>query len=1071
MHVPPPISHPPDLCMDGAVPAWLRQPPQTEQLLTCLADVLSTITRRDGKSATAQENTDPTPSMKRERETEDTVNDDCLTPESDTNTQKAFLNDLCLYLLSEKQYGEVGDASKVPLLLPFLPKGRNQKAKSIFLKLARRPYWRRKLLIPLLRHWRGKGESGYSFLYTLLLNCITDVIGEELLSPEFFLEKSIAVDTKPNTAEHEVLSSHKKEYFTQLMQDLEEMVKVTGSFRGMCVGIDIILRNNIVLLLKRVNQLMIRASSEGENVFLLEESNNEIEQIVNVMTQLTWQDMYTFLSKCVTDVKGIFDETMWTFFMSLISAYIGALYLLEMESLKSSNISSNTIKQIEAQRMFFESLQRELLNFLTVQLSTDRLAAGESLITVHNVLFRQTFHWKAIMEAELAMELLPNIFLSVPLVKSWARHQAITAWGRTVRLLQTFLQLQEVSEDVPNTIADADAADSISSAIRQSQRNLLEEYIENITCGNLRYFVSSDRERAKEERKREDKKCEKSWSVYFSEFFIQIYHPSCFTILSLEKQDILVDLLRQLYSLIMNQDFNDVKTSLKSLLISNFEGGVMGEANLLSWYVRCVHDRVVQALGENSPLLLCLLCSLFVLFERMGKTSLNVHETLRETLLPTLAKLCCDRSNDKGKDNNNNHHHHDDHYGDNDHDDEMDTVDGEDFYERQQCLMTLLVSGFLSLPWDLRGLRIRLLLYKSITQSLLNCFSAEEALTKVEHLFSLYTNGQQTPEEVVTAYCDDFIHDPFLKLLATEGDVTASKEAMDNVLLCDTPLWFPTPCGTLIILSIFRTLSHRLLWLRTEWEQQIRLVGESAQDYMGRQATFCTSRDIAIFRILVQLAHRMVFGFQLQPVGLLRLWISYLVHLFTYIVPPLTEDDEIELVISGSETEKSGNGKQLRQRRFRRSPTESSQGDLRASLGEQLADLALMPLVDSAIAVQSFSAVPYRPGSAKWLQQQSQHSQDILVLQRVLPNLVMEELCFALKISPENIKGQESSSKIGRHNGKMVEHSFLGVIGVAAFCQRLELFMVPGSISDRHTELLLQTLWSAVESSSTTRMT
>ncbi|KAH9599119.1 hypothetical protein LSM04_007655 [Trypanosoma melophagium] len=1061
MHVRPPLPHSPDLCMNGGVPAWLRQPPKIDQLFLCLADVLRQTTRRDGKTDkdNTLENTDPAPCVKREREMEYAVSEGCLTPDGDINTQKAFLNDLCLYLLSEKQSGEVGDVNKDPLLLPFLPKGRNQKAKSIFLKLARSSYWRRNLLIPLLRRWGGKGECGYSFLYTLLLNCITDSIKEELLSPQLFLKTCMTPDNKPNTSSNELLYSHKEEekHSTQLMADLEEMVKVTGSFRGMCVGIDIILRKNIVLLLKRVNQFIISNPFEIENNFLIGASCSEVKQIVNVMIRLTWQDMYAFLSRCVTDVKAVFDETMWTFFMSLISAYTGALTLLEMENVNSSNISSNTtIKQFQVQRMFFESLQRELLNFLTVELSTDRVAAGESLITVHNVLSHQTFHWKAMMEAELAVELLPNIFLSIPLVRSWARHQAVAAWGRTVRLLQTFLQLQEATEDVPNTIADADAADGVSSAIRQSQRNLLEEHIERLTCGNLRCFVSSERERTKES-KMEVKNSEETWSGYFSEFFIQIYHPSCFTILSLEKQDTLVDLLRQLHSVIINRDCNDVKVSLASVLISNYERDEIGGKQLLSWYIRCVHDRVVQALVENSPLLLCLLCSLFVLFERMGKTSLNVHETLRETLLPTLAKLCCNRRSNE-KDNI-------------DDDDEIDTDDAEEFYERQQCLMTLLASGFLSLPWDLRELRICLLLYKGIAQSLLDCFSAEEALTKVEHIFSLYISEQRTPEGALSAYYSDFTLDPFLQMLATEGDVTAATEVIDNVLLCDTPLRFPTPCGTLVIMSIFRTLSHRLMLLRTEWEQQIRLVGESAQDYMGRKATFCTSRDIAIFRVLVQLAHRMVFGFQLQPVGLLRLWISYLVHLFTYIVPPLTEDDEIELCVPGSETEKSGNEKHFQQRLFRRSPTETSQGDLRASLGEQLADLALMSLVDSAIAIQSSAAVPPRPGTAKWLQHQSQQSQDVLILQRVMPGLVMEELCFALKISPDTIKEQELNSGTGRHTGKMVEHSFLGIIGVAAFCQRLKFFLIPGSITDRHTELLLHTLWSAVESSSTIRMT
>ncbi|PWV18202.1 hypothetical protein C3747_14g83 [Trypanosoma cruzi] len=402
---------------------------------------------------------------------------------------------------------------------------------------------------------------------------------------------------------------------------------------------------------------------------------------------------------------------------------------------------------------------------------------------------------------------------------------------------------------------------------------------------------------------------------------------------------------------------------------------------------------------------MCLLHAVFIFLERIGKTNLNVCDVLSDTLLPILAMLCSER-----------------HGGFAEHE------DGEQYYEIQQCIMMLLASGFLCYLGAFVGFEFDRFYTIIFGANLRDSFSAEEAFTEVSHIFVQYADVLN-PQRMQRQLCVEIFRTIlFLRMLASEGEAaTTTMEVMDDLLRLETPVQFPAPCGALLLISIFRTLSLNFSRLFAEWEQQKQHVREGAMDYLGREATFCTIRDIGVFRVLIQLAHRMVLGFQLQPVGLLRLWLSFLTHLFTHFVPHLTEDDEIVLMtLHTKDGSRSRAEEEPPRRAYKRSPNETSQGELRAILGELLADLALMPLVDAEAVMQCPVAVPHRPGSAQWIQKQSERSQDVLILQRVLPVLVLEELCFCAENPHRGFGREGGGSGVCTPSGKDGGAVFLG---------------------------------------------
>ncbi|PWV18203.1 hypothetical protein C3747_14g84 [Trypanosoma cruzi] len=61
------------------------------------------------------------------------------------------------------------------------------------------------------------------------------------------------------------------------------------------------------------------------------------------------------------------------------------------------------------------------------------------------------------------------------------------------------------------------------------------------------------------------------------------------------------------------------------------------------------------------------------------------------------------------------------------------------------------------------------------------------------------------------------------------------------------------------------------------------------------------------------------------------------------------------------------------------------------------------------------------------------------------PFLCWRNCVFALRIPIEDLDEREADQAFVRQVGKTVEQSFLGVLGVFAFCQRMELFCGPGN--------------------------
>ncbi|RNF27011.1 uncharacterized protein Tco025E_00767 [Trypanosoma conorhini] len=1029
--------------------AQMHGPPQMEKLLNSLAGVLVEVTRSGAAEEAARKGVSVSPEGNGEADVASATFGAAPSPENDPIVQKAYLNDLCLYLTSGAPSTEADQTAGVSPLIPLpLPKsGRTQHARELFMRLAKSHYWRHTLLIPLLRRWWQEGP--HSLFSVLLLQSVADAIGEELFSNTSCKMEEAMVHTPRVTRKSEEVANNERPPRSEAMQGLEELLKATGSFRGLCLGLEAITRSHVNALQARVTRLLIGYTCSAEKDTTTGRARIMIERLVNASTQSLWRDVFAFLSRTMGDVELAFRESVWIFLMALLSGYTAALILLENDSC----VTQHNPVVLQAQRMFIERMQEHLRGYITVRLSSDNVATDSSPVTVHNVVCRQSFFWRASLEVELAMESLPSALRTNSLVLPWARRLVATAWGNAFRLVQSLVRAQEATEEVPDTV---ESTDSMLAVIRQRQRQLSEEHLERLASEHLRAFAGTKHPRPAEADVADETgggsavaeevgTSTLSWSSYATEYFLRTYHPSCFTVLSLVEQDTLVALLRQLHTVVVNGEREAVRLSLAAFLASIGSNEANVQKPMLHWHLRHVHGKILQALGEDDLLLMCLLHAVFVFYERIGKTNLNVCGVLRETLLPILAMLCSQR-----------------HSASDDHEDE------EPYYESQQCMVTLLASGFLALPWDLRGIQVRLLLHNSIGARLQEAFSAEEGLTEVDHLFVSYADGTHTPEDLAAALCDDLAHDPVLQLLASGGEATAiAMDAMDDLLDSETPVHFPAPCGALLLMSIFRTLSLNFLRLRAEWEQQNQHAREGAMDYLGREATFCTIRDLGVFRVLIQLAHRMVLGFQLQPVGLLRLWLSYMNHLFTHIVPPLTEDDEISLMMphanGGSSSPTEGGPPR---RAYKRSPNETSQGELRAILGELLADLALMSLVDSEAVMQCPAAVPHRPGGAKWLQKQTQRSQELLIVQRVLPVLVLEELCFALRVPIEDLDAKGADPAFARHVGKMVEQSFLGVLGVFVFCRRVELFLVPGSLVDRRAAVLLQTLWSAVEAGS-----
>nr|CCD16986.1 unnamed protein product [Trypanosoma congolense IL3000] len=1019
----------------------LRGSPRMENLLTCLSKATVDATIRKTLSGRIT-----SPNTERERS--------C----ADVNVQEAFLNELCRYVALGEGPQKAVEALKASRALPLrLPTNASrQDLSEFFAHMAKTPYWRKALLYPLLRRWWKEGS--YTIGSTLLLDALMDELLKQLDSSNNSVNKGPSPDDVSCESEQPGLL----DVTDGLVAELEELIGATESFGPICTVIDIIVQNCTRRLAGGVYRIVENLSTGNEEPPTYEEAHQEMECVVNDAASFVWEEISALFTRCSISMETTFNEMLWTFLMALITSYSGAHVLATVDASRDSVDRVDNL-QLWAQGMFYEKLQRDLQDHLAVRLSSDGGDSGKAFMSVQNVTCHQTFFWRCTMEAGLAHELLLPEFLAHTSIKEWARERAAETWGRALRVIQCFLHVQEAVEEMPDTVVPT-IAESVISSVRAYHRRLTEEHLEHLSSAQKTLFSVTKRPRA-EEIDRQLVEREADWLSYTVDFFLCTYHPSCFVVLSMVKQDEFISLLRQLHGILVYKEREAVRDSLMATAPNQAVYADV-QNQLMQWHKHCVHDRLLMALGNDASLIMCLLHGTFALFSRMGKTNVSVHEIFREMLLPSLSILCGSRSkvSDSRESDDNEFSNLDE--------------DVEEYYERQQCMGSLIAAGFLSIPWNLRGIRLRLLLLRSLSTNLRDCFSAEEALAELDDFFVRHFNGRQTPEETALEVCTDCARDPFLMLLDTEGDTVLSGteiDAMEDVMFVDITVHLPAPGGTMFMISVFRTLSQELLRLRTEWEQHVRLADEGEESYLDRRATFCTAKDIVVFRTLVKLVHHMVFAFQVQPLGLLRLWISFLVHLFLCVVPPLTEDDELILLAphvqeqkfkkEGEKEEKAhGSLGGASRTAFGRAPNESPQGELRAVLGELLAELMLMPFLDESVAKQCPAAVEYTVNSTRWLRQQRRRDDDIRILQRIMPLLVLEEVCFALKINVSAICSTGTEKAVAlKHAGRMVEHSFLGALGVFAFCQQLDRFITPNSITDERVSLHMEALWGALE--------
>ncbi|KAH8605536.1 hypothetical protein ERJ75_001607500 [Trypanosoma vivax] len=1032
--------------------ARLRGPPQKKLLLLTLIQACAEVENRNVASTTTS------------------ASAACSTTLS-TGATTELLNfeDLCAFIMGNAPTdSSLESGTECTVALSLLASPRYDKLHAFFSQYAKVSSYRRRLLVPLLQQWLSKGK-GYTVIAVMLLNNVIEALRDELFKISPFDTTTVKKESVDSDRENVVVGSVATSYesadrcYMSARQELEEMYRMTGSFRGLCLGLDVIIRNGAMLLAGRLRDDATKLSPQGGVTTLGRGARAILERAVHDVVCSVFDEINSFLSQCATDNKTVFSEWLWLFVMALLSGYISAVSIFGIEPPTDVQVGSALL---QSQRMYFEALQRNWQACLTLRLVAESAGTVVNNVSVYNMTCRQPFFWRSVVEVQVALEFVPPPMRNSLVARQWARKQANKCWGRALRITQSLVHLQQAVEEVPSDSA-ATAVESVVAFIQQRQLQLFEEYYEHLATSQREVFVSTKRRRTEVAPQSEVE--DWTWLTYAAEFFLCVYHPSCFTILSIVKQSELLSLLEELNSLITGTGVEDADESLGSILLT-VNGGPMLESEVFAWYKNCVHGRLLIVLSEEGLFSMCLLHAVFTLLDRAGKTSLPVHEVLLSTLLPTLARICGISSDKGGPFSEVKLEAHEaalvNAHG-------AGAEESTDFYERQLCMVLVIICGFLSLPWDLCEVRKRLLLFVVIGVSVKGYISLRQALEALSEMFMLSASGQRTPEQTLKAIysqCADISVQRYI-----ECELSGETGAADDFPYAIVPVQFPAPCGALLLISVYRTLSKHLMRLRTEWEHHVRMAVESESDYIGRSATFCTTDDIVTVRGLVQLVHRMVFGFQLQSVGLLRLWLSYLTHLFVCIVPPPTDEDELVLLhqeaggrVQAQESfpdKAAGSSQAPIHSFFRRSPNESPQGELRAVLGELLADLALMSLVDENEVREFPSAIPYRPGSAEWLKERNRRTQDVLILQHVFPIMLLEEMCVALRINVASAPSNAGHYKAdaARKTGAAVSRSFLGTVGLFAFCQRLELFIVPDSFENGRIVHYLQTLWNAVE--------
>lgn len=859
-----------------------------------------------------------------------------------------------------------------------------------------------------------------------------------------------------------------------------ELVEATRSFRVSCAGSLALMHDAAQsLLLDQTPWVSTTGSDDAQSAaraithwFAHRHADGLLRRWIDYLSRTTGAALYSVGADAANVRAAAVGESSWLFLCCLLAGTQAVVQEMRRGDIRASSLSSaRSALAVDAVEAFTTRLMRHQQFFLRHQLPTGRN------VLAHRPLFWEAlsdvWHVAATTEVEDHTKTLQIHWGSV-----FAAVEALTAW-------------QPPDEEDSVTAALSNGGDSGTFAIRDA--GVLEAMRQLYMQCNARCRAAWEatytwkRPRAPEENQKhlESKldgvdQANPTPAVrldrYLSTVFYEVYHPSCFTLLRLELQRALARGLRRLADLILKTpaerrtaaaEVDDHGSDTESAWESADEDAVhsaltmhaVGEPHHplgrptavgadVEEQTRC---RTMRLLSADARLTMLLSHAFLTILGRRGKVSAEDEGVLAAQLLPMLVEL----GNANAA-----------------HEEARGLPSGWSVAQQATfCLLMLVNSGLLlALPWSVDGVYLALQRYVQLSHAILQQHNGEAAPVLAQ-LYEWLDEGGGGPHRrtgsSVAAACDEIDdavrhHDAFYASIA-EGDLP-SDTALDEHMRLVTPLRLPPPCGTLLVVATYRNLAHTLYQWRNAWEEQRRLAeGGDARDYLGRTGTLCTSLDVRVFRTVVRLTHRMVFAFQLQPVGLLRLWLGYLWHLFTTLVPCSDSEESWELMPYSWQLRQVVNclGETVERRGWRalRPTQNTSQTALRMILGELLVDLALLPCVDRTSLTDCPAAVPWPPQLEAWRSPQQSSESELQAVQRLLPHAVLEEVCLILGIDTEQPVPVGGGVKdLSQHS-----QSLLGLSGLVAMCKRLDEVIVPGSITNARLAHLIRCLWAAAD--------
>lgn len=559
---------------------------------------------------------------------------------------------------------------------------------------------------------------------------------------------------------------------------------------------------------------------------------------------------------------------------------------------------------------------------------------------------------------------------------------------------------------------------------------------------------------------------------YLYEHFYRCYDMGCFVVLRPERQRHLTQALRELHQLVTGDET----------------------------------AAIAQIIAADEQACMLLIHSVFVLMERRGRIAAEDESALVDVAMPLLVSISAADSHGSG--------------------DAVTVAIG----TRSLCwtdatvardLLVFVVAGLTTLPWGLEELYVALERYRRLMRHYAwrDGGSSGETSSTLHELTSWLVgppdrggtwgnavlpfaaaphlagslprqSDVDAANRVQQVYDDvnDLVqhHNPVVQQLQI-GGAALQETTVEAAFLHATSAPVPVTCGLLFVVAAYRSCSIALYRLRGTLHEQVCIAAdEGGVDAYGRTAAFCTSDDIAVFRRVVQAVHRLVFSSTCQPLGLLRLWIGYLVHLFLSVVPRSSVDDG-GLQLMETSWQQRHHVRDIFGHRVYRSGWRAIQHDgepsattmLREALGECLAELMLSPYMNPSSAIDDDTEGAGSDGD----DEAARHSCTAAILKRVLPHAVLETLCLFLQISTSPVQHRTplssgdlpsygdgspagTPSNAGR-NGRRITDSFLRLEGTIAFLRRLELLIAPGSLTDERLIILLKCLYDAADSAAT----